>query len=438
MSKTKGALVSSVDDGSIAFELSIDKGDEILKIDDTEIVDYLDYKFLSVSDEFVMTVKKASGEIIEFEIENSLGEDLGINFDDVLFGSTKSCTNKCIFCFIDQLPKGMRETMYFKDDDTRLSFLHGNYVTLTNMKDSDIQKLIKYRISPVNISVHTVNPDLRVSMLKNPVAAHILEQIEMLREGRIEMNMQIVLCKGINDGDELIHSVETLASFYPWCRSISVVPVGLTKFREGLFPLSEITADDAEKTVNAVTKLQEKYLKKYGSRIVYLSDEFYIKAILPLPKAEEYEDFPQIENGVGLISSMEDEFLEALKEDTKQLFFGKNVIATGKLAYNFICGLVEKAKKRYNKLNADVVMVENKFFGDSVTVSGLICGQDIINSLKGKDYDRLLITKSMLKAEEDVFLDNVTVSQMEKELGLEVVPVLNDGYIFLKELLGKR
>lgn len=436
MNNAKGAVVSSVDIDSIAFELGIVEGDKILKIDDVEIVDYLDYKFLSASSEFVMTVEKASGELLEFEIENEFAEDLGINFDDILFGSAKSCTNKCVFCFIDQLPKGMRETMYFKDDDSRLSFLHGNYVTLTNMKEEDIKKLIKYRISPVNISVHTVNPDLRVEMLKNPRAAAILEQIELLKEGRIEMNMQIVLCKGINDGNELIDSLETLASFYPWCRSISVVPVGLTKFRDGLFPLSEITEDDAEKTVEAVTELQEKFLKKYGSRIVYLSDEFYIKANLPLPKSEEYEDFPQIENGVGLISSMEDEFSMALKENAKQNFFGKNVIATGKLAYNFICGLVEKAKKRYNKLDADVVMIENNFFGDSVTVSGLICGRDIINNLKGKDYDRLLITKSMLKAEEDVFLDDVTVSQMEEELGLKVVPVFNDGYDFLEKLIG--
>ncbi len=436
MNNAKGAVVSSVDIDSIAFELGIVEGDKILKIDDVEIVDYLDYKFLSASSEFVMTVEKASGELLEFEIENEFAEDLGINFDDILFGSAKSCTNKCVFCFIDQLPKGMRETMYFKDDDSRLSFLHGNYVTLTNMKEEDIKKLIKYRISPVNISVHTVNPDLRVEMLKNPRAAAILEQIELLKEGRIEMNMQIVLCKGINDGNELIDSLETLASFYPWCRSISVVPVGLTKFRDGLFPLSEITEDDAEKTVEAVTELQEKFLKKYGSRIVYLSDEFYIKANLSLPKSEEYEDFPQIENGVGLISSMDDEFSMALEENAEQSFFGKNVIVTGKLAYNFICGLVEKAKLRYNKLNADVYMIENDFFGHSVTVSGLICGRDIINNLKGKDYDRLLITKSMLKAEEDVFLDDVTVSQMEEELGLKVVPVFNDGYDFLEKLIG--
>lgn len=436
MNKIKGAIVRSVDDDSIAFELGIDEGDEILKIDDTVISDYLDYKYLSLSDEFVMTVKKASGEIIEFEIENGFGEDLGINFADVLFGSTKSCTNKCIFCFIDQLPEGMRETMYFKDDDTRLSFLHGNYVTLTNMKEEDINKLIRYRISPVNISVHTVNPSLRVEMLKNPKAADILKQIEMLKEGRIEMNMQIVLCKGINDGEELLHSLDTLASFYPWCRSISVVPVGLTKFRDGLFPLDEFTAEDAKKVVCDVTELQNKYLEKYGSRIVYLSDEFYIKGDVPLPKAEEYEDFPQIENGVGLISSMEEEFSEALGQNKEQFFFGKNVIATGKLAYNFICGLVEKAKKRYNKLDVDVVMIENSFFGESVTVSGLICGRDIINSLKGKDYDRLLVTKSMFKADEDVFLDNVTVSDMETELGLEVVSVFNDGEIFLEKLLG--
>lgn len=436
MNINKGACVLSVEENSIAEEIGIESGDIILAINDMEIVDYLDYKFLSSAEEIVMTVKKSSGELIEFEIYNDYGEDLGINFSDMLFGSTKSCVNKCIFCFIDQLPKGMRKTMYFKDDDTRLSFLHGNYVTLTNMKEADIEKLIKYRISPVNISVHTVNPDLRVKMLKNPAAANILKQIEMLYNGRIEMNMQIVLCKGINDKEELTKSLDTLTEFYPYMRSISVVPVGLTKFREGLFELSEITKDDAQEVIRQVESLQKQYMEKYGSRLVYLSDEFYITAGVPLPKSEDYEDFPQIENGVGLISSMEEEFDDAILDNPKQEFFGKNVIATGKLSYNFIKGLVEKAKKRYNKLEADVFCIENDFFGRTVTVSGLICGNDIIKTLKGKDYDRLLITKSMLKADEDIFLDDVTVKDLEKELSLEVVPVLNDGYDFLEKLLG--
>ena len=434
--KTKGAVVQSVDAESIAEELGIAEGDVVLSIDGNEIVDYLDYKFLSSAEEIVLTIKKASGEILEFEIYNEYCEDLGINFSDMLFGSAKRCVNKCIFCFIDQLPTGMRETMYFKDDDTRLSFLHGNYVTLTNMKDADIKKLIKYRISPVNISVHTTNPDLRVKMLGNPNAADIKKQIKMLYDAEIEMNMQIVLCKGINDGDELIKSLDELSEFYPVCRSISVVPVGLTKFREGLFELSEITKEDAEKVIEDVSRLQEKYLEKYGSRIVYLSDEFYIKAEKELPKADEYEDFPQIENGVGLISSLEEEFYMALKEEKKQGFFGKTAIVTGKLAYNFMCSLVESVKKRYNNVNADVVCIENDFFGRSVTVSGLICGGDIIKNLKGKGYERLLITKSMLKADEDIFLDDVTVSEMEEELGLKVEAVYNDGFDLLEKILG--
>jgi len=304
------------------------------------------------------------------------------------------------------------------------------------LSGADIEKLIKYRISPVNISVHTVNPELRVKMLANPKAADILKQIKMLYDAEIEMNMQIVLCKGINDGDELKKSLDTLSEFYPYCRSISVVPVGLTKFREGLFELDEITEDDAKKVIEDVTLLQEKYLKKYGSRIVYLSDEFYIKAQMPLPKSEEYEDFPQIENGVGLISSLEEEFYLALEEEKKQGYFGKTAIVTGKLAYNFMCGLVESAKKRYNNIEVDVICIENDFFGRSVTVSGLICGGDIIKNLKGKGYERLLITKSMLKADEDIFLDNVTVCEMEQELGLSVVAVYNDGFDLLEKILG--
>lgn len=436
MEKSKGAFVLSVEEDSIAEEIGLEQGDEILKINDNEICDYLDYKFLSTAEEIILTVKKTSGEIIEFDIENEYGEDLGINFSDMLFGSAKRCVNKCIFCFIDQLPKGMRETMYFKDDDTRLSFLHGNYVTLTNMKEADIKKLIKYRISPVNISVHTVNPSLRVKMLGNPSAAFIMEQIDMLYKNRIEMNMQIVLCKGINDGEELTNSLNTLSSYYPQVRSISVVPVGLTNFREGLFKLDEITPQDSKNVIKQVEKIQNYNLEKYGSRIVYLSDEFYINASLPLPLAEEYEDFPQIENGVGLISSLKEEFDCALKEKHKQGYFGKNVIVTGKLSYEFIKTLVEKAKKLYNNLKADVLCVENDFFGRSVTVSGLICGGDIIKNLKGKDYDRILITKSMLKADEDIFLDNVKVCDMEKELGMEVCAVYNDGFDFLEKLLG--
>lgn len=430
-----GAVVSETQRGSIADELGIEPGDCILKINDVDITDYLDYKFLSSYDEIVLTVLKKNGEIIEFEIYNEFGEDLGINFPNMLFDRPKSCVNKCIFCFIDQLPGGMRRTLYFKDDDSRLSFFYGNYVTLTNMDDSDIDRLIRYRISPVNISVHTVNPELRVKMLGNKNAGRIMDQIMCFYKSNITMNMQIVLCKGINDGHELNATVQALAALYPVVASISVVPVGITKYREKLFKLSEFKEDDCVSVIESINEYQKKNLEKYGSRIVYLSDEFYITGNKDIPKAEEYEDFPQIENGVGMIASMQDEFESALREDMVQEFYGKNVIATGVLSYNFIKGLVEKVKKRYNKINASVVCIENDFFGHTVTVSGLICGVDLIKNLKGKSFDRLLITKSMLKADEDVFLDGVTLCDLEKELGASVVAVENDGFAFLEKLL---
>lgn len=429
------AVVEGVEPGSIAEEIGIEKGDIICKINDIDICDYLDYKFLSSNEEIVLSVLKKNGELIEFEIYNDYGEDLGIDFHGMLFSGAKSCTNKCIFCFIDQLPPNMRSTMYFKDDDSRLSFLYGNYVTLTNMSDDDIERLIRYRISPVNISVHTVNPDLRVKMLANPNAKNIMDRIMRFYESGILMNMQIVLCKGINDGEELKKSIETLAPLYPTLGSISVVPVGITKYREKLFPLEEFKKEDSKKVIAEVEKMQEDCLQKYGSRIVYLSDEFYITAGIPIPEEETYEDFPQIENGVGLIASMKSEFDDALENEYEQTFFGKNIIATGVLAYDYIKELIEKAKKKFPQLDVDVVCIKNDFFGHSVTVSGLLCGGDIIKNLKGRNFDRLLITRSMLKADEDIFLDDVTIEQMEKELNAEVISVSNDGFDFLEKLI---
>ncbi|MBO5929877.1 MAG: DUF512 domain-containing protein, partial [Clostridia bacterium] len=308
----KGAYVASVDSGSIAEELGICPGDLVVSVDQTPIVDYLDYKFLSTNEEIVLTVLKESGEQIEFEIENEDMEDLGINFETMLFDSPRSCRNQCIFCFIDQMPKGMRESLYFKDDDSRLSFFYGNYVTLTNMKEDDLSRIISYRISPVNISVHTTNPALRVEMLKNKHAGKIMDQIDMLYNHGIFMNMQIVLCKGINDGAELDRTLSDLSRFIPYASSVSVVPVGLTRCREGLYPLAPFEKEDAQKVIAQISAWQKRFLKEHGTRFVYASDEFFVTAELPVPDEEEYEDFPQIENGVGLLASLEAEFQKAL------------------------------------------------------------------------------------------------------------------------------
>jgi len=431
-----GAIVLSVDNDSIAEELEIEQGDRILSINGKEIIDYLDYKFLSAAEEILMTVQKKSGELIEYEIENPYMEDLGINFSNFLFDKAHSCHNKCIFCFIDQMPKGMRDTLYFKDDDARLSFLYGNYVTLTNMKDADIARLIEYRISPVNISVHTTNPALRREMLHNKNAGKILDHIKKLYDNGIEMNMQVVLCKGINDGEELDRTIEELSQFLPASRSMSVVPVGLTRCREGLYPLESFEKEDCIKVVRQIEAWQEKLLKEHGTRFVYASDEFYVNAGLPIPSEENYEDFPQIENGVGMLASFEAEFKIALSSGMEKVKNDKIIIATGEISYNFIKKLVNEAKMRYNINDIEVVAVKNGLFGGKVSVSGLLGASDLFRELEGKKADRLLITESMLKADEDIFLDDVTLAEAEERLGMKIVPVKNDGGCFLATLLG--
>ena len=431
------AIVDSVDSGSIAEELEICPGDIICRINGTDIHDYLDYKFLSSDPEIVLTVQKTDGEVIEYEIENEYLEDLGINFKNMLFDSPKSCANKCIFCFIDQLPKGMRKSLYFKDDDTRLSFLYGNYVTFTNMKEEDVNRLIRYRISPVNISVHTTNLDLREKMLHNKNARNVLKYSSMLKDNGINMNMQIVLCKDVNDGEELDRTIRELSEFVPALVSVSVVPVGLSAHRDGLYPLEPFSADDCRKVIRQIEAWQDKFLKEFGSRLVYASDEFYLLAGEPLPAALDYEDFPQIENGVGMLASFEDELADALSKEWTPGEKVKTVIATGELVYPFIKEQVEKISKKYD-IDAKVIAIKNNFFGGKVSVSGLVCGRDLIEQLAGEDFDRLLFTRSMLKADEDIFLDDITLSELEEKLGVKACPVLNDGFEFLCAVLDAR
>ena len=431
------ALVDSVDCGSIAEEIGIEQGDIICRINGTVIKDYLDYKFLSSDTEIVLTVQKTNGEIIEFEIENDYIEDLGINFKNMLFDSPKSCANRCVFCFIDQLPKGMRKSLYFKDDDSRLSFLYGNYVTFTNMKEEDIKRLIRYRISPVNISVHTTNLDLREKMLHNKNARNVLQYSRMLKENNINMNMQIVLCKDINDGAELDKSFADMAEFVPELVSVSVVPVGITAHREGLYPLKPFESEDCKKVICQIESWQEKFKEKFGTRLVYASDEFYLIAGEPISEAAAYEDFPQIENGVGMLASFKEELSDALKCDIKQGESLKTVVATGELVYPFMKEMVKKIAEKYS-VDVTVIPIKNEFFGGKVSVSGLICGKDLINQLKEIKMERLLFTRSMLKADEDLFLDDITLSDLEKSLNVKAVPVENDGLAFLKAVLNAR
>lgn len=428
--------IKSVEEGSIAEELEIEPGDYLLAVNDTELKDIFDYHFIC-NDEFItVLIEKANGEQWELEIEKDYNEDIGIDFEEGLMDKYRSCTNKCMFCFIDQMPPGMRETLYFKDDDARLSFLQGNYITLTNMKDADLDRIIKYRLSPINISIHTVNPELRVKMLHNRFAGEALKKLEKLYENRIEMNSQIVLCKGLNDGSELERSIEYLSNMLPYMESLSVVPVGLTKFRENLAPLKKFYKDDAIEVLNIIHKWQDKLLKEYGTRFVFASDEWYLTAEMPIPKEDYYEGYNQIENGVGMIRSLEDEvddYLETLEGDGRKK---KVSLATGVLAAPIITKQTEKVMAKYPNVDCTVYTIRNDYFGRDITVAGLLTGQDIINQLKEQDLgDYLILPDVLLRSGEEVLLDDLTLSDLEKALQIQIRIVKSDGTSLIDTIL---
>ncbi len=437
--KHQPAAVQCVLPLSIAEEAGIEQGDAILSINGEKIKDIFDYRFLIADSELVLEVLKKNGEIWSIEVEKDEYEDLGIDFEFSMIDREKSCTNKCIFCFIDQLPPGMRDTLYFKDDDSRLSFLTGNYVTLTNMSDGDIDRIIRYRMSPINVSVHCTNPRLRKYMLKNRFAGNILDRIQKLTSHGIEINCQIVLCRGINDGEELDRTIFELAGLRPGIRSISIVPVGISRYREGLERLEPYGKESSAEVIGQVHKWQKRLHKKYGSRLAYLSDEFYIMAGAPLPEYEEYEDFPQIENGVGLAASLKHEFYEFLEAaDLKCISPRKVSIATGISASALIRELSGVLERRLGTVTVNVFAIKNEFFGENVTVTGLLTGRDIISQLKDKALgEELLISASMLKAGERILLDDCSIETMEQQLNVKITVVENDGKDFIEKVVGK-
>lgn len=427
--------IKTVFEGSIAEEIGLEIGDAILKINNTEVRDILDYRFLMSDEEILLTVQTKQGEVVDVEIEKEVYEDLGVEFESGLIDGAKSCANRCVFCFIDQLPPGMRETLYFKDDDTRLSFFQGNYVTLTNVPEKEIDRFISMRVSPINVSVHTTNPKLRCEMLKNKNAGNIMERLKKLSDNGILLNAQIVLCPTLNDGAELERTLSDLLSL-GHILSVSIVPIGKTKYRENLCDIPSVDKAKATEVLEIVEKWQKKALKEAGTRLFFASDEFYLKAEREIPPSEEYEHFPQIENGVGLIASMREEFYNALEEGYTLEKRRHVSVATGVSAYNFIKSIAKEAEKRYNNLEVDVYKIVNDFFGEEITVAGLLCGNDIVRQLKGKNLgETLLVSKSMLRDSTDVLLDNITVNEMEKELGVSIKAVENDGYEFLEALL---
>ncbi len=428
--------ISYVEPGSLAQEAGIEAGDALLTINGHEFHDILEYRYLISETEVELEVLKQDGNVETVILENDY-EDPGIEFRCSLIDTAQSCKNKCIFCFIDQLPPGMRETVYFKDDDTRLSFLQGNYVTLTNLTDEEIDRLISMRVSPINISVHTTNPALRVEMLKNPNAAKIYDIMQKFAANDIYMNCQIVLCPGYNDGAELDRTIRDMEKLFPYVSSCSVVPVGLTRYRDGL---SEIKPFDSKMSLDAVRQIeghQKRFKEKYGINLVYAADEFYINAKLDVPKAQEYDGFPQIENGVGLIASMQEEF-DSAEELLKPGKYSRNVaIATGEISYSFIKSLADRLSAKCDGLKITVYPVKNEFFGGGVNVSGLVTGSDIIRTLSGEPkFDELFMPDSMLRDGEDIFLDDITLSELSEKLGMKITPVINDGYEFVEKITG--
>ena len=432
-------IIKSIEPGSIAQELGIEKGDVLLSINDQEIEDVFDYHFYVNDEQLVLTIEKPDGEEWELEIEKDYEEDLGIEFEQGLMDEYRSCRNKCIFCFIDQMPGGMRDTLYFKDDDSRLSFLQGNYVTLTNMSDHDIDRIIRYHLEPINISFHTTNPELRCQMLHNRFAGEALRKVDRLYEAGIEMNGQIVLCRGINDGEELERSIRDLAGYLPYLQSVSVVPVGLTRYRDGLYPLEPFTPEDARKVLEVVRRWQDELYEKWGTHFIHAGDEWYLLAGEDMPPQERYDGYLQLENGVGMMRLLEDEFREAFEKLPGDEMPREVSVATGKLAYPLICSMAEKLKSRYPGTVIHTYQIENRFFGERITVAGLVTGQDLKEQLSGKKLGKaLLLPCNMFRSQEEVFLDDMTLDELKDALQSEIDIVKSSGQDFIDAVLRQR
>lgn len=447
--KSKGHLIKTVTPDSIGEEMGIEPGDYLIAINEEEIDDVFDYQYL-IKDEYIeLLIRKSDGEEWILEIDKDYDEDLGIDFENSLMSDYRTCHNKCMFCFIDQMPKGMRDTLYFKDDDSRLSFLQGNYITLTNMSEKDINRIIRFNLAPINISVQTTNPELRCKMLHNRFAGDALKNLDRLYENHIEMNGQIVLCKNVNDGAELERSIKDLSKYLPFMRSVSVVPAGITKYRDGLYPLELFTKEEAGAVIDMIEGYQKTFFKEFGLHFIQASDEFYITAEREFPEEDRYDGYIQLENGVGMMRLFITEFQEALHKmmkskdypALKQSLNRTLTIATGKLAYRTIYSFAEEIMNAFSNIKINVVCIRNDYFGETITVAGLITGQDLIKQLKehkenGMNLgDNLLIPSSMLRSGERVFLDDVTADDVENELKIKLVATESGGQDFLTSIL---
>ena len=424
--------------GSLAEKAGIKAGDALHTVNGHEIKDVLDYRFFIFENRLDLELAR-DGVFFQVRIRKDRYADIGLEFETYLMDKKRSCHNRCIFCFIDQLPEGMRETLYFKDDDSRLSFLMGNYITLTNLKDEDVERIIAMHMSPINVSVHTTNPDLRVKMMRNNRAGEVLGYLKRMADAGITLNCQIVLCRGVNDGEELDRTMRELTELSPAIGSVSIVPSGLTKHREGLYPLTPFTPEECKAVVEQVERFADECMEKYGTRLFFCGDELYLKAGLPLHDEAYYEEFLQIENGVGMMASMEAEFDFAL-EDAPVYDGVERVVsvATGYAARDFIASLAEKAEAASNgKLKVNVYAIRNDFFGENITVAGLLTARDIVNQLKGKELGETLFLPAVtLRAEGDLFLDGLSPDDVSRELSVPLCFVKNDGNELLEALLG--
>ncbi|MCM1133456.1 MAG: DUF512 domain-containing protein [Ruminococcus flavefaciens] len=427
--------ITNVVSGSPACLAGVREGDTLTAINGHKIKDVLDYMFYASETDIILDVVR-DGENLAFSVQKDEYDDLGIESETFLMDKKQRCSNKCVFCFIDQMPPGMRETLYFKDDDARLSFLQGNYVTLTNLNQSDIDRIIKMKLN-INVSVHTTNPELRVKMMHNRFAGEKLKFIRQLAENGIQLNCQVVCCPGLNDGDELRRTLTDLGELMPNITSMAVVPVGVTKYREGLYPLKTFDKQTAGETIDIIAEFQEKFLEKFGTRTVFPSDEFFLIAGREIPDMEYYEDFSQYENGVGMVRSLVDEFEKALELAEWEGGERHVSIATGYSPYSVICRLAEMAEQRFPKLKCDVYRIRNDFFGETIVVTGLITAQDLIAQLRGKNLgSELLISSAMLMMNSNIFLDDLTVPDVERELNIKVRATNNDGYELLDAIMG--
>lgn len=429
--------IKSITESSCAFKKGIEAGDVLISINDNEIIDVLDYRFYQVNKKLQLKIQKPNGKIVKVKIKKAEYEEIGLEFETYLMDKEHSCRNKCIFCFIDQLPKGMRDTLYFKDDDSRLSFLFGNYITLTNLTEHEINRIIKMHISPINVSVHTTNPELRCKMMNNKFAGKTLEYLQRFADAGLTINCQVVACPGINDGDELKRTIEDLEKLNVEC--LAVVPVGLTRYREGLYPLTPYNSQTAGETIDIIESYAKKFKEKYGRRIVFAADEFYIKANRELPSPQDYEGYPALENGVGLVALLREEVQFAVEDREPDESLNHTVsLVCGECTYEHLLKTLSVVNTKFPNVKINVYPIKNNFFGGEIDVTGLVTGNDLIRQLQGKDLgNKLIVPCNMLRFEGDVFLDDVSLQDVEDKLNIKVSVSDSSGESLVSQLLAK-